>query len=69
MATDLSLAASGVVNVTTHISSESGLTSGTYAGITAALTYWRRRGCHPCHLGQRHLRRSLCGCGNVDLEW
>jgi uncharacterized repeat protein (TIGR01451 family) len=39
MATSISLPASGVVNVTTHISAESGLSSGTYAGITAALTY------------------------------
>ena len=39
MATAIGLPASGLVNVTTFVSSETNLTSGTYAGITAALTY------------------------------
>ncbi|WP_300557384.1 Ig-like domain-containing protein [Limnohabitans sp. Rim8] len=39
MATAIGLPASGLVNVTTFVRAETGLTSGTYAGITAALTY------------------------------
>ena len=39
MATDITLPASGVVNISTHISAETGLGNGSYAGITAALTY------------------------------
>jgi hypothetical protein len=39
LATAMALPASGTVNVVTNVSAESGLTSGTYSTITAALTY------------------------------
>ena len=39
LATSMALPASGTVNVVTNVSAESGLTSGTYSSITAALTY------------------------------
>jgi uncharacterized repeat protein (TIGR01451 family) len=39
MATAISLPTAGLVSVTSFVSAETGLTSGTYAGITAALTY------------------------------
>lgn len=39
LATDLVLPASGIVNIATHISAETGLASGTYSNIMASLTY------------------------------
>lgn len=39
LATELVLPASGMVNIATHISAETGLISGSYSNITAALTY------------------------------
>jgi hypothetical protein len=39
MATAIGLPQAGVVHVTSYVSDETGLTTGTYAGITATLTY------------------------------